>query len=45
MSERTEALYVPPVLEEMGDFAEETRGGTGDLQEPLVGRFNLTSSG
>lgn len=41
MYETTEVLYVPPALEEIGDFAEETRGGTGDFQEPLFGRFNF----
>ncbi|MFI9234515.1 lasso RiPP family leader peptide-containing protein [Streptomyces sp. NPDC053079] len=43
MDERTEVLYVPPMLEEIGDFAEDTRGGTGTLQEPLVGLFNFPS--
>lgn len=41
MGEHTEVLYVPPALEEIGDFAKETRGGTGDLQEPFIGRFNF----
>lgn len=41
MEERTEVLYVPPMLEEIGDFAEDTRGGTGQFQEPIFGLFNF----
>ncbi|MDT0453177.1 lasso RiPP family leader peptide-containing protein [Streptomyces hesseae] len=44
MSERTEVLYEPPTLTEAGDFTEMTRGGTGDFQEPIFGRFNFPTS-
>ncbi|WP_189456912.1 lasso RiPP family leader peptide-containing protein [Streptomyces abikoensis] len=40
MDERTEVLYEPPTLMEAGYFAEKTRGGTGELQEPIFGHFN-----
>ncbi|MEU8584765.1 lasso RiPP family leader peptide-containing protein [Streptomyces abikoensis] len=42
MDERTEVLYEPPALTEAGDFTEKTRGGTGEFQEPFIGRFNVS---
>lgn len=45
MEERAEVLYVPPVVEEAGNFAADTRGGTGSLQEPLFGMFNFPAEG